>query len=294
MDLKRFSLGKERETKSYSMTTHNKEPIKSKKIFPHTLEPPTLRLDTNYGSTLYLKLREDSNKSLYFEANLRYRDSGPSNREDHFGYSANIFPALNKDLKLLSSEFSSLDDTSIRFYYNLIILGRIHEAVCKSGFSMDDTEFDRDMLNDFVNKSLEFYGYHDYNFDCDVVLDKLNIYHGSYDNHLMDILYIQKEFVIVENKYTLGYTTISVYLRLSEDDVATLSLMPVIAIINNYIKISNTIREVSAWILSSSEGVYVYNQKFVNSQFTPDNKIPDLYFEGKQQITPDNFAQCFK
>ncbi len=274
--------------------TPNKEPIKSKKIFPHTLEPPTLRLDTNYGSTLYLKLREDSNKSLYFEANLRYRDSGPSNREDHFGYSANIFPALNKDLKLLSSEFSSLDDTSIRFYYNLIILGRIHEAVCKSGFSMDDTEFDRDMLNDFVNKSLEFYGYHDYNFDCDVVLDKLNIYHGSYDNHLMDILYIQKEFVIVENKYTLGYTKTSVYLRLSEDDVATLSLMPVIAIINNYIKISNTIREVSAWILSSSEGVYVYNQKFVNSQFTPDNKIPDLYFEGKQQITPDNFAQCFK
>ena len=33
MDLKRFSLGKERETKSYSMTMHNKEPIKSKKYF---------------------------------------------------------------------------------------------------------------------------------------------------------------------------------------------------------------------------------------------------------------------
>lgn len=250
-------------------------------------------MDTNYGSTLYLKLREDSNKSLYFEANLRYRESGPSNRKDHFGYSANIFPALNKDLKLMSSEFSRLDSTSIRFYSNLIILGRIYEAVCKSGFSMDDTEFDRDMLNDFVNKSLEFYDYHDYNFDCDVVLDKLYITHGSYDNHLMGILYIQNEFVIVENKYTLGYTKTSVYLRLSEDDVATLSLMPVIAIINDYIKISNTIREVSAWILSSSEGVYVYNQKFVNSQFTPDNKIPDLYFEGKQQITPDNFAQCF-
>lgn len=60
MDLKRFSLGKEKETKSYSMVTHNKEPIKSKKIFPHTLEPPTLRLDTDYGSTLYLKLCEDS------------------------------------------------------------------------------------------------------------------------------------------------------------------------------------------------------------------------------------------
>jgi len=274
--------------------TPNKEPIKSKKIFPHTLEPPTLRLDTDYGSTLCLKLCEDSNKALYFEANLRYKDSGPSNREDHFGYSANMFPRLNRDLKLMSSEFSRLDGTSIRFYYNLIILGRIHEAACRSGYFMDDVEFDRDMLNSFVNKSLEFYGYHDYNFDCNVVLDKLYINHESYDNHLMGILYIQKEFVIVENKYTLGYTKTSVYLRLSEDDFATLSLMPAIGILNDYREISNTIREVSAWILLSSEGVYVYNQKFLNSQFTPDNKIPDLYFEGKQQITPDNFAQCFK
>jgi len=207
------------------------------------------------------------------------------------GCSSNVFSIPDNRLKVISNK---LDHLSLRFYYNLIILGRIHEAACRSGYFMDDVEFDRDMLNSFVNKSLEFYGYHDYNFDCNVVLDKLYINHESYDNHLMGILYIQKEFVIVENKYTLGYTKTSVYLRLSEDDFATLSLMPAIGILNDYREISNTIREVSAWILLSSEGVYVYNQKFLNSQFTPDNKIPDLYFEGKQQITPDNFAQCFK
>lgn len=273
----------------------NVESIKSKKVFPHTLEPPTLRLDTNYGSTLYLKLCKDSNKALYFEANLKYRESGPSNREDHFGYSANIFPALNRDLKLMSSEFSRLDDTSIRFYCNLILLGRIYEAVCKSGFSMNDVEFDRDMLNIFVNKSLEFYNRNVYNFDCNVVLNILHSNMESYDNFILNNIYsCGEEFVVGDEKGILGCTEKYVYLRMDKDNVITLTVALAVDIINKVKEVSSSIRETLAWIFLASKGYYVHNQKFINVSLDLDNPIASSDFEGKQQITPDNFAQFFK
>ena len=57
---------------------------------------------------------------------------------------------------------------------------------------------------------------------------------------------------------------------------------------------SSSIREALAWILLSSKGYYVHNQEFVDTSLDYDNAIPNSDFEGKQQITPDNFAQCFK
>lgn len=293
MDLKRFSLGKEKETNSGTITTHNKEPIKSKKIFPHTLEPPTLRLDTDYGSTLYLKLCENSNKALYFEANLRYRDSGPSNRADHFGYSANIFPELDNELKAMSNV---LDNDLLEFYYDLIILGRIYEAACKSGLSMDDMEFDRDMLNSFVNKSLEFYGYHDYNFDCNLAVSTLSKHTECYKDfllkHLLD--HGEKEFIVGKNNYILGCTIIYVYLQLDKDTVITLSSSFAVNIMCCYKETSSSIKEALAWILLVSEGFYVYNQKFVNTKLHYNNEILEPILDRLEQITPDNFAQCFK
>jgi len=79
------------------------------------------------------------------------------------GCSSNVFSIPDNRLKVISNK---LDHLSLRFYYNLIILGRICEAICKAGISLESVDFNRDILNSFVNKSLEFYGYYDYNFDC--------------------------------------------------------------------------------------------------------------------------------
>ncbi|WP_305113421.1 hypothetical protein [Thomasclavelia cocleata] len=272
--------------------TPNKEPIKGKKIFSHTLEPSTLRLDTNYGSTLYLKLCEDSNKALYFEANLKYSETSGCPKIDHFGYSANVFPDLYNELKIMSHV---LHGTSIRFYYNLIILGRIYEAVCKSGFSMDDIEFDRDMLNSFVNKSLEFYGYNDYIFDYIAAIKSISSHTLSNDGFILDrIVDRSKEFNIGDKKGILGYNETSIYLRMDKDSLTESLLSLGIPIMDVSEETSSSIREALAWILLSSKGYYVHNQEFVDTSLDYDNAIPNSDFEGKQQITPDNFAQCFK
>lgn len=55
MDLKRFSLGKERETKSYSMTTHNKKSTSKRRMFLGSLDQPTLHLTSDDYSTFRFK-----------------------------------------------------------------------------------------------------------------------------------------------------------------------------------------------------------------------------------------------
>ncbi len=275
--------------------TPNKEPIKGKKIFSHTLEPPTLRLDTNYGSTLYLKLCETPRKSLYFEANLKYSETSGCPQKDHFGYSANVFPELDNELKFMSITFSTLDDISLRFYYNLIILGRIYEALCKSGYFMYDVEFDRDMLNSFVNKSLEFYGYNDYIFDCNIVMNILHSNTEPYDDFILNNIYsCGEEFIVGDKKGILGCTEKYVYLRMDKYNVITLTVALAVDIMATAKRTSSSIREALVWILLASKGYYVHNQKFVNTTLDCDNAIENSDFENKQQITPDNFAQCFK
>lgn len=289
MDLKKFSLGKEKETKSNTITIHNKESIRNKERFTANLEPPILRLDTDYGSTLYLKLCENPDKALYFEANLRYRESGFSTRANHFGYSLNVFPELNNELKVMSN---MLDDISLRFYYNLIILGRICEAICKSGFSIDDVEFDRDTLNNFVNKSLKFYGYYDYKFDCNIPMNILHSNTESYDDFLLDNIYTCKEkFIIGDNKGVLGYTEKHAYLQMNKDNVITLIVSLAVDIMNTIKETSSSIKEALAWILLASKGYCVYEQNFINSRLFPSF---NNWSDKEEKITPNNFAQCFK
>ena len=231
-------------------------------------------------------------KALYFEANFKYRESDSSNRGDHFGYSANVFPELDNELKAMSNV---LDNDLLEFYYDLIILGRIHEAACRSGYFMDDVEFDKDMLNSFVNKSLEFYGYHDCNFDCNVVLNILYTKTEPYDDFILRNIYsCGEEFVVGDKRGILGCTEKYVYLRMDKDNVITLTVALAVDIINKAKSVGSEIRETLAWILLASKGYYVHNKNFVTTLLGLNCLIVDSDFEGKQQITPDNFAQCFK
>lgn len=286
MDLKRLSL--EKETKNNTITTHNKEPVRNKRKISHTLEPPTLRLDADYGETLYLKLCKGTNRVLYFETNLRYSEVSGCPEKDHFGYSINIFPELDEELKVMSSK---LENTLLHFYFNFIILGRIYEAICKSGFDIADIEFDRDSLNDFVNKSLEFYGYHDYKFDYNLVVSALSNSTEFYDN----ICDSKKEFTIGDRKGILGYTEKYVYLQIDKDNVVTLSSTFTANIMNTFKETNGILREILAWILMFSNFYYVHNQNFVNRKLAHSIvSIPNSRFSKEQKITPDNFAQCFK
>lgn len=290
--VERMQVFGEKKKVNNTITTHNKEQVKNKKKFTHTLEPPTLRLDTDYGSTLYLKLCESSNKALRFEANLRYREDGSLNRTDHLGYSANIFPELNNILEVKGKK---LDDVLLEFCYSLIILGRIYEAICKSGLSMDDVEFDKDVLNDFVNKSLEFYGCRSYDFDYFLTTTMVYNTITSYTAlPFLDKMDECKEFSISENNYILGYNGACVYLRLNKDTVDMVLSKSAVKIRYNIKELSSSIQETLAWVLLASKGFYVHNQKFVNTSLDFDDVIENLEFENKQEITPDNFAQCFK
>ena len=138
------------------------------------------------------------------------------------GCSSNVFSIPDNRLKVISNK---LDHLSLRFYYNLIILGRICEAICKAGISLESVDFNRDILNSFVNKSLEFYGYYDYDFDCNIIMNVLHSNTESYDNFVLNNIYgCGEEFNIGSRKGILGYTDRYVYLRMDKDNVITLTV----------------------------------------------------------------------
>lgn len=293
MDLKRFSLGKEKGTNSNTIITHNKEPISTKRIFTCFIDPPNLHIaGDDYHTLLDLKLYKESDAAIYFVVTTRFDDINSVIPLEKKGYSANIFPELSNELLRLNNK---IDDISLRFYYNLIIISRICEAICNAGISLRSVEFDRNSLNRFVNKSLEFYGYNNYDFDCNIVMNILHSNTEPYDDFVLNNIYGCKgEFNIGNRKGILGYTDRYVYLRMDTDTIVTLTIALAVDIMSTVKETSSSIIEALAWILLTSKGYYVHEQDFTNSRPFLSECLSAIWTEERSKITPDNFAQCFK
>ncbi len=109
---------------------------------------------------------------------------------------------------------------------------------------MDDIEFDRDMLNSFVNKSLEFYGYNDYIFDYIAAIKSISSHTLSNDGFILDrIVDRSKEFNIGDKKGILGYNETSIYLRMDKDSLTESLLSLGIPIMDVSEETSSSIRE---------------------------------------------------
>ena len=273
--------------------THNKKPTNKRRMFLGSLDQPTLHLTSDdYSTFLDLKLGKILNSDLCFLAINRSNDSTNDIPLEQRGCPSNVFSIPDNKLKVISNK---LDHLSLRFYYNLIILGRICEAICMAGISLESVDFNRDILNSFVNKSLEFYGYYDYDFDCNIIMNVLHSNTESYDNFVLNNIYsCGEEFNIGSRKGILGYTDRYVYLRMDKDNVITLTVALAVDIMNKVKEVSSSIKEALAWILISSKGYYVHEQGFTNSRQLLYECLSAIWTEEKSEITPYNFAQCFK
>ena len=76
MDLKRFSLGKEKEMNSNTITTHNKKLTSKRRMFLGSLDQLTLHLTSDdYSTFLDLKLGKGLGSDLCFLAINRSNDN---------------------------------------------------------------------------------------------------------------------------------------------------------------------------------------------------------------------------
>lgn len=284
MHLKGFFDDEQDTNTLYKEELHNKE-----KIFKYSINPPILHMvSIDYETVLDLELYKESDANIYFVVITPY-DSGNNNLIlERKGYSGNVFPELSNKLLYLSNK---IDNISLRFYYNLIIYSRICEAICNAGISLESVEIDRDMLNTFVNKSLEFYGYNNYYFDCNIIFNIMHIYHEFYN----DFIYgHNNEFNIGDMKGILVYNDKCVYLRMDENNIVGLTVALAFDIINSVRDEKSSIIEALSWILLTYKGYYVYEQDFTNDKRFLSEDLNNIWSNDKIKITPYNISQCFK
>lgn len=172
MDLKRFSLGKETEMKSYSMATHNKEPSNTK----------TLKVDGGECSITLNKVPVfEYRKDSYLFKMMFITESDLLTKQDRvtLHFSSNIIKNMNSPFPLNKENIhcdllcidkysnwlhknshivSKWDENEI---FNLLLYSYICSAFSRSGIfhNIDDIKWCEiySYIEDFVNLSLECY-----------------------------------------------------------------------------------------------------------------------------------------
>ena len=177
MDLKRFSLGKEKETKSNTITTHNKEPsnAKSSKIDGGKC---SITFEFNLGHRIpVFEYRKDS----YLFKMMFIAEFDLLTKQDRvtFHFSSDIIKNMNSSFSSnnetihcdllctdqysnwLHNNYSIVSEWDENEIFNLLLYGYICSAFSRSGIfhNIDDTEWCKlySYIEDFVNFSLECY-----------------------------------------------------------------------------------------------------------------------------------------
>lgn len=198
MNLKRFSLGKEKEMKSYSMATHNKEPsnTKSSKIDGGECN---ITIEFNLGRTIPVFEYRKDNYLFKMMFNL-----DPSYEKARLVFSTNIVEnedvvfTLNREpvicdlinidsyVKQLHSTLPLVSKWNENEIFNLLLYGYMCIAFSKSGMfsAIDDIEWCKIYIymEDFIAKSMQCYRVETkFKFDFAVINNALEFFEVTED-----------------------------------------------------------------------------------------------------------------
>lgn len=159
---------------------------------------------------------------------------------------------------------------------NIIIFGHICEAICKAGIEIQEIISRTDLLNDFVNTSLEYYGYSKkYKFDLSKIKHSIQIKEINLNDMEEPIHQFVLATKITETKFNcngiLGFTQNSIFIQSQPNKASVIDYPDALNIKENQ-EIKPFIVRCLSWILLASAGFYLdRNNIFCN--FKPDFKF---------------------